>query len=237
MYDKKAFPELKIEVLKRLAAGWAHKYPIIEKILLYRANQNISAEYVLVVLAPTYREKENTADEIINAGGEEIRIPSFCNWAQENCDHVRNDLLDAYINKKSFVDFERNWFWFNISSEREIPDEFIVPEFMLLLFTRTPRKKLTLHTKKLIQRACDEATSIYKELAAVEYKPEKWKTIATRKFDDACLKDDDLYDLPEKSQRKRNFINRFIKLKIRDSGIKGVTQKIIEGVLKSTLSR
>lgn len=244
MYDKE-FSEFKLEVLKRVAEEWAQKYPIIKKVLLCRASKKYSKEknrnlkYILVVLAPKYRENENRVDEVKIVEGEEIwREPSYCNWAQDNCEHVSNDLMDAYINRRSFI--KDNWWWYNISAERETPNEFIVSESMLILFTRSSGKRIRPQIKEIIQRAHDEGTNIYKYLAMKQYdqeKPEKWKSRAIRKFDDPCLRDSHLYDLRERTQRKRNFINRFIQSKLSASGINGVTQKQIDEHLKSTLSR
>jgi hypothetical protein len=50
--DSQFFGELNLETLKKLARGWAEKYPVMKKVTLYRGRERQSFKYALIVTVP-----------------------------------------------------------------------------------------------------------------------------------------------------------------------------------------
>jgi hypothetical protein len=50
--DSQFFRELNLETLKKLARGWAEKYPVVKKVTLYRGRERQSFKYALIVTVP-----------------------------------------------------------------------------------------------------------------------------------------------------------------------------------------
>ena len=124
MNDPKHFRKLNSEVLERLAAEWAKRYPVIRKVLLFRSDKRSLHRYALVVMVSEITDPKDTMYQ---------NYREFLEWSfgGESCSHIQEDLASAYMNDLQYLPHE--WIWFMELSD-SLPTDFIVPEFSWVLY-------------------------------------------------------------------------------------------------------
>lgn len=202
MNNPTIFPELHFEIVSDLAKGWAESYPVIQKVTLYQGKREglegyRSKKYVLVVKVPEFVKMPDlrslphlqpTSDKMYlstprqDSDREYMR---FLEWSfgGESCWHIHDELANAYVGEPP-GSYELEWGWYYMSSEDDIPTEWILPSRHWILYERKKLAPEKISNEKKLR------PSQRHKIAVIEAAKKIWKQDPTITIADMAYRDE-----------------------------------------------
>jgi hypothetical protein len=175
------FSGLEKQTLRRIARNWAEEYPVIRKVILFRARASETFKYVLLV-----QYDENDSD-----GSNRFRRWSF---GHENCGHVIADLADAYKLLPQDGHHKDEWIWLEEPLKSEFCSEFIVPDQFVILYGQSEQGYLIRNPDIEAEMEFDESFQIKGKMDQIWIQIEKLRRMPVHSIREKEIRDREIDD-------------------------------------------
>ena len=178
------FSGLEKQTLRRIARKWAEEYPVIRKVILFRARATESFKYVLLV-----QYDENDSQEL-----ERLRRWSF---GHENCGHVIDELADAYKSLPEDWRHKDEWIWLDEPFKSEFCSEFIVPEQFIILYGQPDQEYIFRNPDIEAEKEFDESFHIKGKMDQKYIEIERLRRMPVNSMMEKKIRDEEMEEITQ----------------------------------------